>query len=346
MKKIKNKNFINLILVYLLMMLISDILLSQQGSNIQGIIFRDNFKDVSEWKLYKDKGAELEVSSSKDGTVPVLKINYNLGTKEWVAVERPVSLNLNDSSVVKFKVLALGNKNYLEIKFVDKDGSVFGNKMILSTEGWQNVVVNLADFEYWWGGDDKLDDVVKIGFAISKKTGGQGIVEISDLEIVQGAKKTRKLLPPDVLDDFETNKRWMIFTSENAQLVLKNLPGKERNSLVAEYDLGKEEGRWVAFEKRYKLDLLENNMISFWVKSEGENNTLEFKIIDVDGSVFGKKFEDLSNQWKEIKIPMNDLEYWWAGDDKLTKPVKICFAISVINGGKGKIWLDNLRLTK
>ena len=49
---------------------------------------------------------------------------------------------------------------------------------------------------------------------------------------------------------------------------------------------------------------------------------------------------------EEIKISVDELEYWWGGDDKLTKPIKIGFAVSSIDGGKGKIWLDNLKLTK
>jgi len=165
------------------------------------------------------------------------------------------------------------------------------------------------------------------------------------LEIVEVPKKVRQL-PPDVLDDFETKQRWTIYVSEKANLILKNLPGKDGNSLVAEYDLGDGEGKWVAFEKSFKLDFSKKNIIKFWIKTEGATNRVEFKVIDEDGSIFGLRFEDLSNSWEEIKVSVDELEYWWGGDDKLTRPIKIGFAVSSIDGGKGKIWLDNLMLTK
>ena len=350
MKKVKNNNTIIAINAVMCFLLIANILLSQQQSKEQNsetrkVIFQDNFRRVSSWELYKADGAEVRSVSSKNNDVPTLKVDYDLGTKEWVAVEKPVNLMLKDSYALKFKMLSTGKRNNLEIKFVDSDGSVFGNKRTLPTNGWEEVIINSEDFEYWWGGDDKLDTVVRIGFAISKNEGGKGTLELSELEIVEVPKKVKQL-PPNVLDDFETKQRWTIFSSENAMITLKNLPGKDGNSLVAEYDLGSGEGKWVAFEKRYKLDFTKNKTLSFWIKAEGENNRVEFKVIDEDGSIFGKRYEDISNQWEEIKISVDELEYWWGGDDKLTRPVKIGFAISSIDGGKGKIFLDNLKLTR
>jgi hypothetical protein len=343
MKKIK---LIGSIIIVCL--LVTTILLSQQSQSkdTTKIIFQDDFKQITSWELYKDDVAQIKTSSSKNNNLSALKVSYDLKSKTWVAFEKPVNLMLNENCVLKFKMSATGNNNYLEIKFVDKDGSVFGTKLSIPTNGWQDVVINVDDMEYWWGGDEKLDAVVRLGFAVSKKDGGSGVVEVSDLKIVEEPKKVKKTLPPDFLDDFETKKRWAVYTSDKAQLVLKNLPGKDGNSLVAEYDLGDAEGQWVAFEKQFKLDFSKNKTIKFWVKAEGEVNRLEFKVIDQDGSIFGVRYEDLTSNWEEITINVDDLEYWWGGDNKLTKPIKIGFAISTIDGGKGKIWLDNLRLTK
>ena len=342
MRKIKKTIVVSLTISCLFVV---SILLAQQVKETKKVIFQEDFSKVVAWKLYKADGAEMKVVSSKNNDVPTLKIDYDLRTKDWVAIEKSVDLILKDNNALMFKMSATGNKNHFEIKIIDKDGSIFGNKISLPTAGWQNVVINLDEFEYWWGGDDKLDSVVKIGFAVSKKDGGKGSIEISNLEIVEVTKKVKQLLP-GVLDDFETKQRWSVFSSDNAEIVLNNLPGKDGNSLVVEYDLGDREGSWVAFEKSYKLDFSKDKTIRFWIKAEGEINRVEFKVIDQDGSIFGLKYEDLTSQWEEIKISVDELEYWWGGDDKLTKPIKIGFAVSSIDGGKGKIWLDNLKLTK
>jgi hypothetical protein len=140
----------------------------------------------------------------------------------------------------------------------------------------------------------------------------------------------------------------LLWSIENtiSKYALKNLQGKNGNSLVAEYNLGDGDGQWVAFEKAFKLDFTKKKTIKFWIKADGNINRVEFKIIDEDGSIFGQRYEDLTSSWEEIKISVDELEYWWGGDDKLTKPIKIGFAISSIDGGKGKIWLDDLMLTK
>jgi len=149
----------------------SKILFAQKDkdSETKKVVFQDNFIGISSWEKYKAEGAEIKLSSSKSNDGGILKIDYDLGTKEWVAIEKPVNLILKDNIALKFRMLSTGGNNNFEIKFIDKDGSIFGNKIFLPTEGWQNIVINLDEFEYWWGGDDKLDIVSKIGFAISKK---------------------------------------------------------------------------------------------------------------------------------------------------------------------------------
>lgn len=321
---------------------------TQQKQPSAGTIYSDKLDSVTGWKVYKAEGTEAKLvkGQGKDGSG--LQVEYNLGDKDWIAFEKNIKLKLPENFVWKFSLKSTGEENYLEVKFFDKDGSVYGTKFLLTPDGkWQDVVLNSDDFSYWWGGDENLDDVIRIGFAVSKNKGGKGVVEIDNMEIVELPKKAEtKKTSPDVLDDFEDKKGWQIFTAEGAKVMLKNVPGKDGNALLAEYDLTDEEGKWVAWEKRFKLDLTNKKTIKFWVKSEGENNRLEFKVIDKDGSVFGQKFEDLENNWQEIVIPVDELEYWWGGDEELQQPEKIGFAVSTIDGGKGKIYVDKLQLTK
>ncbi len=325
----------------------------KQESKSQTYIFLDNFDTITSWKTYQAEGCVIKTSKSQGKDGSGIKIDYDLGDKDWVAVEkeiRPPKL-FPENFVIKYSLKAAGEENYLETKLVDKDGSVYGYKFLLPIDNkWQNVeITSEEDISYWWGGDEKLDAVVRIGFAISKNTGGKGTVEIDNIEIVEVPKKITvpKKVSPDVLDDFESKKGWQIFTSEEAKAFLKVVPGKDGNALKIEYDLGDAEGRWIALVKKFQLDFSKNKTFKFWVKAEGENNCLEFKVVDKDGSVFGQKYEDLENKWQEIVVSVDELEYWWGGDDEeLTLPERIEFAVSSIDGGKGSIYLDKLRLVK
>jgi 16S rRNA (cytosine1407-C5)-methyltransferase len=57
-------------------LLVTSMLLSQQGKETKSStkIFEDNFTKISSWEIYKADGAEIKVSSSKNGEVPTLKI--------------------------------------------------------------------------------------------------------------------------------------------------------------------------------------------------------------------------------------------------------------------------------
>jgi hypothetical protein len=351
------------IITIMLMCLLTSVLLAQQKKQTEvkskqesatatSIVYSENFDTITAWKTYKAEGCEVKTSKSQGKDGSGLKIDYDLGDKDWVAVEKEIkpAKKFPESFVIKYSVKASGNENYLETKLVDKDGSVYGYKFLLPTDNkWQNVeITSEQDLSYWWGGNENLDEVARIGFAISKNNGGKGVVEIDNIEIVEVPKKSQtiKKSSPDVLDDFEDRKGWIIFTAEGAKLNLKIVPGKDGNALQAQYDLADGEGKWVCLQKRFKLDFSKNKIFKFWVKAEGENNRLEFKVVDKDGSVFGQRFEDLENKWQEITVSVDELEYWWGGDEQLSQPEKIEFAISSIDGGKGSIYIDQLRLTK
>jgi len=324
----------------------------EESEKSTSVLFSESFDNIASWKIYKAEGCDARSSKSQGKDGSGLKIDYDLKNKDWVAVEREIkpAKKFPESFVIKYSLKATGEENYLETKLVDKDGSVYGYKFLLPTDNkWQNVeITSEQDLSYWWGGNENLDEVARIGFAISKNVGGKGVVEIDNIEIVEVPKQSQtiKKSSPDVLDDFEDRKGWQIFTAEGAKLNLKIVPGKDGNALQAQYDLADGEGKWVAWEKKFPLDFSKNKTLKFWVKAEGENNRLEFKVIDKDGSVFGQKYEDLENKWQEITISVDQLEYWWGGDEELAEPQKIGFAVSSIDGGKGSIYLDKLQLMK
>jgi uncharacterized integral membrane protein len=157
------------------------------AEQLEKLIFRDKFDTISVWKTYRTRNCYIKISTA---TINALKFEYELGEGNWVAIERPVKFSLCKDFIVKYNLLTTGEENYLETKVFDKDGSVFGYKLLISTTPTRKeIVIHSKDFSYWWGGDKNLDDVIKIGFAISKRSGGKGVVEIKDLQILEKLKE-------------------------------------------------------------------------------------------------------------------------------------------------------------
>ena len=69
----------------------------------------------------------------------------------------------------------------LEIKFVDRDGSIFGTKVPLldAFTNWTPVNVYRNNTEYWWGGDDQFSGLTEFQFAVSGK--GEGVLRLSGI---------------------------------------------------------------------------------------------------------------------------------------------------------------------
>jgi hypothetical protein len=147
------------------------------------------------------------------------------------------------------------------------------------------------------------------------------------------------------LDDFENLNGWSAGHDTPSTVKLRIVPGKQGKALGIDYDLAS--GKWVTMEKTFPLDILKNDILSFWVKAASEGCQLEFKVVNSDGGVFGKRFGNLTDSWQLIEVPINELEHWWGGSEtRLLNPDKISFAVSGENGGKGIIALDALGLGK
>ena len=146
-----------------------------------------------------------------------------------------------------------------------------------------------------------------------------------------------------------TKAGWNQAQSQGASLNLNLVPSKEGNALEINYDLGSDgRDRWVVIEKDMYLTLPEKYTFKFFVKAEGDTNILEFKLIDMNGSTFGKKLiiPSTNGEWKETALESSDISYLWGGDRKLDRIRRISIAISAKSGGKGKILINKLRFLR
>jgi len=152
-----------------------------------------------------------------------------------------------------------------------------------------------------------------------------------------------------VLDAVNTTEGWNTYGAEGAEIELESVSGKEGEALGIVYDIGPE--GWIGIYKD-NVDLSNYKSVKFVYRGRGNSNTIEFKLEDVDGSNFGIILKSKSNVsgWTTIEVPIDDLVYWWGGDESLDNlsNVKLHFAISKKQegdeGGSGKMAIDRIEL--
>ncbi|MBN1384204.1 MAG: discoidin domain-containing protein [Elusimicrobia bacterium] len=117
----------------------------------------------------------------------------------------------------------------------------------------------------------------------------------------------------------------------------------EKGEMEIEFSFTK--GGWVIVSNASDFPKAKNSQVSFELKSEGIPNTLEIKWVDEDGSVFGKKIENVNiKEFRSFTLKPSDFTHWWGGDGKLDKVTEFHIAISKLKGGKGKIYIKNLKI--
>ncbi|MBE9593377.1 MAG: hypothetical protein IMF19_07835, partial [Proteobacteria bacterium] len=104
------------------------------------------------------------------------------------------------------------------------------------------------------------------------------------------------------------------------------------------------------------VDISDTIAITFYYKGTGSSNTLQFKLENEDGSVFGKRLYNATNtsEWTPARINYSELEYYWGGGDNLDLKniTRISFAIEsgerdgipVGGGGNGTLSICNTTL--
>lgn len=305
--------------------------------------------EVNDWKPASAEGTMIKLALIPGKSGKALQVAYDLkGLKQWVAILKGISVTNYDGKALQFYLRSGSEKvDNLEVKMIDQDGTVFGYKFPLkSSEQWQLITIPWGDFSYWWGGDSKLGGVAQFEFAISAGRGGDGIIVIDELKLVSSQEKAQKKIKSGIFDHCDSLEGWDWDGEEGTSSNLVKALGKEKDALLMEYDLGP--GNWVQFNKFFPIELTNKSVFSFFLKWTGEQNNLEFKLVDKDGSNFAKKLENLEKkgEWQEVKIPVSELSYWWGGDSELdAKNIRgIWIGISRNKGNKGSIAIDTLSL--
>ena len=149
------------------------------------------------------------------------------------------------------------------------------------------------------------------------------------------------------LDSFETKVGWSFVKADGVSLSLALEKGVTGKALRFDYDFTKGTG-FGGIQKLFPIDLPENYELSFYLKAESPANNLEIKFLDSTGNnvwwVNNRNYA-FPAKWKKIRIKKRHIQFAWgpAIDHELKRIERIEFTVASFVGGKGSIWLDELK---
>ena len=149
------------------------------------------------------------------------------------------------------------------------------------------------------------------------------------------------------LDEFENNNGWTFIKSDGVNLKLFNEKGLTGNAIRFDYDFTKGTG-YGGIQKMFPIDFPDNYEFTFYVKAESPANNFEIKFIDSTGNnvwwVNNRNY-DFPIEWKKIRIKKRHINFAWGPttDQSLKRIDRIEFTIASFVGGKGTIWIDDLK---
>jgi hypothetical protein len=149
------------------------------------------------------------------------------------------------------------------------------------------------------------------------------------------------------LDEFESSIGWHEFKADGVTLNISSDVGVNGNAIRFDYDFTKGTG-YGGIQKFFPTDLPENFEFTFNVKAQSPSNNFEIKFIDSTGNnvwwVNNRNF-DFPKEWKKIRIKKRHINFAWGptNDQSLKRIDRIEFTIASHVGGKGTIWIDDLK---
>jgi hypothetical protein len=149
------------------------------------------------------------------------------------------------------------------------------------------------------------------------------------------------------LEEFETKENWNFIRSDGVSLNLGNEPGLTGKAIRFDYDFTKGTG-YGGIQKFFAIDLPENFEFTFWLKANSPDNNFEIKFIDSTGNnvwwVSNRNY-DFPEEWKKIRIKKRHISFAWGptNDQSLKRIDRIEFTVASFVGGKGTLWLDDLK---
>lgn len=154
-------------------------------------------------------------------------------------------------------------------------------------------------------------------------------------------------MPSEVLDNFEDLSGWIGVASGQAQIKISQDQGPRGKALRLDFDF-KGGGGFVVARKPFSLPLPESYVFSFNIRGSAPTNKFELKLADPLGHNvwwYHQDAFDFPEDWQPIRIRSSQIEFAWgpAGGGSMHQVGAIEFAIAAGSGGKGTVWIEDLR---
>ncbi|HLF96539.1 MAG TPA: discoidin domain-containing protein [Methylococcaceae bacterium] len=151
-----------------------------------------------------------------------------------------------------------------------------------------------------------------------------------------------------LLDNFDDLSAWRVLASGQARLAMTSEDGPEGKVMRLDYDFSGG-GGFVVVSKDVKLSLPEQYAFKFRLRGAAPVNHFEFKLVDPSGNNvwrYEKRSLEMPAEWREERLDSEQVFFAWGpeGGGPLHRAGAIEFVIGADTGGKGTVWLDDLRL--
>lgn len=196
-----------------------------------------------------------------------------------------------------------------------------------------------------------LEPGKKYYFAIAVENNIYTLSSIKTSEAIVNSEKEEPLtLDPFELVNFNIAD-YKTVSSEVDEVQIAKVKGKQGDALKIEYNIKSDAGwHWAGVRKKINGKLPKKSTFIFYFKGNGLNTSLEFKINDKSGNVFGTKITNLifDDSWHEVKIDSSELTYWWGGDGSKRMGMVDFIELAFCTGkhGKGSVTINKLILKK
>ncbi len=150
-----------------------------------------------------------------------------------------------------------------------------------------------------------------------------------------------------VLDDFEDLSNWTAITSGQAQLHISRDQGLQGNAMRLDFDF-RGAGGFVVARKAFPLEIPESYSFGFNIRGLAPANSFEFKLVDeTNQNVWRYRVEtfDFPEEWQPLQIRSSQIVFAWGplGGGPPRRVAAIELVIAAGPGGKGTVWVDDLR---
>jgi len=149
------------------------------------------------------------------------------------------------------------------------------------------------------------------------------------------------------LENFEQTSGWSYNISDGVSLTTSTEKGVTGNAIRIDYNFTEGTG-YGGIQKLFPIDLPENYEFTFWLRAESPSNNFEIKFIDSTGNnVWWVNYRNYNfpGDWTKIRIKKRHISFAWGPteDHDLNRVDRIEFTVASFVGGKGTLWLDDLK---